>query len=88
LGDNQSNVVVPVTNNHWILGQILKVNHFDHKVNMYNSKHMAVIPHVTVYYVIQCNLIHSFLHACIYKYIIFIILLFINHFHKIEFTVF
>jgi uncharacterized membrane protein len=53
---------------------------------LYNSKPMSIIPYVLVYHIIRYNLIHSLLHACIYKLVIFIILLFTNYFHKIEFT--
>jgi hypothetical protein len=60
----------------------IKLNLFDHRVNLYNSKPMAVITHVPVYYVIQYNLIFT-----VFYIIFFFILLSITHFHKIEFKV-
>jgi hypothetical protein len=43
------------------------INLFDERVNLYNSKPIAVIPHVPVYHVIRCNLIFTFfyMHAFI-----------------------
>jgi hypothetical protein len=49
---------------------------------------MVIIPHISVYYIIRCDLLFTvfYMHA-FHKLIIFIILSLITHFHKIEFTV-
>jgi hypothetical protein len=53
------------------------------KNNQYNNKHIAVISHVPLYHVIQCNLIFTvFYNYVFHKFIVFIILSLITHFHK------
>jgi hypothetical protein len=37
----------------------IKINLFNHRVNLYNSKSMVIIPHIPVYNVIWCNLIFT-----------------------------
>jgi len=45
----------------------IKVNIFDHRINLYNRKSITIIPHVPMYYIIQYNLIFTtlYMHAFI-----------------------
>jgi hypothetical protein len=67
---------------------LLFITHF-HKIEFTVIK----MPHSSypTYTGVSCHTvqfnIHRLLQACFYKFIIFIIFLFITHFHKIEFTV-
>jgi len=59
----------------------IKLNLFDHMINLYNSKLMVVIPtHIDIpCHTRQFN-IHRLLYVCFYKLNICIILLFITHY--------
>jgi hypothetical protein len=80
--NHHSSMVAPVTRTIRS-----KVNHKNKPLtirnNLYNSKPMDVIPHVSVYHVIRYNLIFTIFYMHVFhKLIIFIVLSLITHFHK------